>query len=462
MSNRLQASFRDPSGFMFIEDGILYRQVNNEYKLEYKKLIECGLLNDLTESRLVVRSPEIDDIQNSSADGFMILKPEKIPFISYPYEWSFSQYKEAALLTLTILRKAFSKGFVLKDASAYNVQFLRGSAIFIDTLSFETYVPGTPWIAYRQFCKHFLAPIALMSLVDLRLSGLMKVFIDGIPLDLASTLLKKRGFFNLGLVMHIHSHAVLENRYADEEKGVSTISKKINKNGFIGIIDSLETTIKNLKLSPKIKTEWSNYYSTTNYSDLSFDVKKEMVAKYISICEPSTIWDFGGNNGEFSRIASAHKRNTITFDIDPLSVEQNYHLLKSNHEELILPLVLDLTNPSPAIGWQNKERDSLSDRGPVDCIMALALIHHLAITNNVPLARLAEYFSSLTRFLIIEFIPKTDSKVQKLLATRRDIFVNYSIEGFRTEFSNYFSIVEEQIIAGSERTLFLLKNTQLK
>ena len=456
MSQKLSSSFRDPSGFIFRKDGKIFRQINTQYQAEYESLISSGLLKSLTLSGLLIPAPEIDMQPADPTFAYKVLQPVELPFISYPYEWSFSQYKDAALATLEIQKRAYSRGFALKDASAYNMQFHEGKPVFIDTLSFETFKEGEPWVAYKQFCQHFLAPLALMSLVDIRLSQLMRVYIDGIPLDLASKLLPGSSKFNLGLNLHIHTHAAAQLKYADNPVAKKDIKGQMGRNAFLGLIDSLESTIKGLTLKG-VKTEWAEYYDATNYSDSSLAEKGKLVEAYLSRIKPSTVWDLGANTGYFSRIASDKGIFTAAFDIDPMAVEQAYQVMKEKKEKQILPLVIDLTNPSPSIGWHNAERDSFLQRGPVDCVMALALIHHLAISNNVPLPILANFFASVGKYLIIEFVPKDDSQVERLLATREDIFPTYNIQGFEATFTTLFKILDAQPIGGSKRTLYLLE-----
>jgi len=352
-NKKLSSSFRDPSGFLFFRDGLIYRQVNTIYKENYDRLINSGLYETLVHGELLISHDEVDVGQARSDKIYKIIKPELIPFISYPYEWCFSQLKDAALTTLKIQKKSLDFGMSLKDCSAYNIQFRKGKPVFIDTLSFEKYREGQPWVAYRQFCHHFLAPLALMSYKDIRLNQLFRVYLDGVPLDLASSLLPFRT--------------------------------------------------------------------------------------------------------RFSRIASDKGIQTISFDIDPAAVEKNYLECVRKGETNIFPLLLDLTNPSPNIGWENQERMSLFERGPADTVFALALIHHLAISNNLPLNKIANLLSRVCNSLIIEFVPKRDSQVQRLLSTREDIFPDYIEQVFEGEFLKYFTIENSVRIRDSERTLYLMQ-----
>lgn len=453
----LGASFRDPNGFLFSRGGILYRQVNRAYGDNYARLMESGLYEKLVKAGLLVSHTEVDENPADPSLAFKVIRPQRLPFISYPYEWSFGQLKDAALATLSIQKRALKAGMSLKDASAYNIQFLDGKPILIDTLSFEAYREGEPWVAYRQFCQHFLAPLALMAHCDVRLGQLLRVHIDGIPLDLASRLLPARTRLDFGLGTHIHVHARAQVRYADADVKQERVKRQMSRNAFIGLVESLEGTVRKLEWRPA-GTEWGNYYDITNYSNTAFTHKKEIIAGWLDKVKPASVWDLGANNGEFSRLASERGVPTVAFDIDPAAVEQDYQRVKSAKEKNLLPLVLDLTNPSPALGWANEERDAFSQRGPVDAVFALALIHHLAISNNVPLPRVAEFFHRLGKWLVIEFVPKGDSQVDKLLRSREDIFPDYTREGFERAFGDWFTIREKADVRDSKRQMYLLES----
>jgi len=446
-------SFRDPSGFLFRRDGRLYRQVNESYRSDYDRLMESGLYRDLTEEGLLVPHDETSEPQMSGG-GSIVIQPETIPFISYAYEWSFSQLQDAALATLSIEKKALEHGMSLKDASAYNIQFRGCRPVLIDTLSFEQYREGEPWVAYRQFCQHFLAPLALMSHTDVRLSQLLRVNIDGIPLDLASHLLPSKTRLALGLATHIHLHAQAQRRYAD--KPVKPAGRKMSRMAFLGLIDNLESTAKKLTWKP-VGTEWGDYYAATNYSDASLEHKAQILADCLERVNPKTVWDLGANTGRFSRIAADRGIPTVAFDIDPAAVEHDYLDCRKRDEKNLLPLLSDLTNPSPAIGWQNRERQSLIERGPCDTALALALVHHLAIGNNLPFNMIVDFLAGICRTLVIEFVPKSDSQVKRLLATREDIFPAYTREGFEQAFSARFAIIVSSPVKGSERTIYLME-----
>lgn len=445
---RIPGSFRDPSGYLFWKEKKLFRFIDTSYKKNFTWLISSGLYEKLANENLLIPHEQVSE---------QVIKPKLIPFISFPYEWSFSQLKDAALTTLAIQKIALEHGMQLKDASAYNIQFDLGKPIFIDTLSFEIYEENKPWVAYKQFCQHFFAPLALMAHTDIDLNKLFRVYIDGVPLSLASKLLPTKTHFNMALKLHIHMHAKSQKKYEDCTDHKKTM-RPFTLTSLKGLIDSLETAIKKMTWLPA-GTEWAEYYQDDSYTQKAFEDKKKLVSNFLQNIQPKTVWDLGGNDGTFSRLALEQKSHVVTFDIDPASVEKNYLQLKKHRSQHILPLLLDLTNPSPGIGWHHQERSSLAERGPVDLVMALALVHHLAISNNVPLKNIANFFSSLGKYLIIEFVPKEDKKVQKLLATRKDIFSEYNETAFETSFSDFFKIVEKRLIRDSKRTLYLMEKT---
>ncbi|MFY0644762.1 MAG: SAM-dependent methyltransferase [Bacteroidia bacterium] len=450
--SRHPSSFRDPSGFIFTQGSRLLRQINAVAKTDYDLMMSSGLYDYLVKKELLVAHKEVENIHS---DAYKTLEPDHIPFISYPYEWSFDQLKDAALLTLRIQKIALKHGMTLKDSSAYNVQFCKGKPIFIDSLSFEKYKEGKPWDAYKQFCQHFLAPLALASYKDIRLNKLMQTFIDGVPLDLASTLLPSRTKLKFSFLSHIHWHAKTQVKHADKAKDQKKIAK-VSQTGLLGIISNLKGTIEKLSWNSG-DTEWGDYYNNTNYSEGSFEQKMIIIQEYLNTLEAKSLWDLGANDGTFSMIAANLGIETLACDIDPIAVNKNYLKVKNEGITNMHPLLMDLTNPSPDLGWAHTERDSLQSRGPADCIMALALVHHLAISNNLPMELIATYFGKLGKHLIIEFVPKGDSKVDTLLSTRDDIFPNYTYEGFEKAFSSVFDLMEKRSIDGSDRTLYLYK-----
>lgn len=452
------SSFRDPSGYLFWQEKKLYRVVTDKYIDTYETIKQSGLFDSLRAEKKIVEFKEqsVENFSLAAKNASLILEPDILPFISYPYEWSFSQLKDAAMLTLDLHIAGLKNNFLLKDASAFNVQFLNGKPIFIDHLSFGLCEKYAVWPAYGQFCRHFLAPLVLMSKVDPGLNFLLKQYIDGIPLPLARKLLPVRKALSFGLFIHFLCHANSQKKYADKGEVLKT-AKKLSPVQMLNFAYSLKETISSLIWQPK-GTEWIEYYLETNYSNSAMQNKIELISYFVKkIPYIKMLWDFGANTGMMSRAIQKYAEHIICFDIDAAAVEENYLQVKKNSETKILPLVMDFTNPSPAIGFASQERDSLSNRGKADLGIALALIHHLSISNNIPFAYLANYFSLLCNYLIIEFIPKEDSQVQRLLLSRNDIFSEYTFENFVKEFSMRFEIISRKSIVDSKRILFLMK-----
>ena len=450
----LSCSFRDPSGFLFRSNGALYRTVKTCYKDHYDHLMNSGLYEALLTEGLLIPHAETPTKLDDSEDTYKSIRPEYVSFISYPYEWSFSQLKDAALTTLKIQRMALNYGMTLKDASAYNIQFKYGSPLLIDTLSFTHYYPGEAWVAYRQFCQHFLAPLALMCHKDHRLCQLLRVYIDGIPLDLASSLLPFRTRLQFSLLAHIHLHAKSQLHHANKAQPIrnGTLSQK----SLLGMIENLEAGIQALTLQNS-NSEWTNYYQDNSYSQEGIEEKERLVESFLDDIDVANLWDLGSNTGRFSRLAATRGIPTVSFDSDHACVENNYLECRKTGVTHVLPLILDLTNPSPNVGWANHERMSIIERGPADTILALALIHHLAIANNLPLTRISQFFNQLCNTLIIEFVPKNDIQVKRLLATREDIFNDYDQEQFEVAFQKHFVLERAEKISTTQRMLYLMR-----
>jgi hypothetical protein len=448
-------SFRDPLGFVFMREGVLYRQINEGARRDYEQLVQSGLYEKLSRSGDLVPHEEVSANISPNQAAYRVIRPERVDFISYPYEWCFSQLKDAALLTLALQKTAMAHGMRLKDATPYNVAFWRGRPVWIDTLSFEVPEPRTPWVAYRQFCETFLAPLALVSQVDVRLLDLVRSHIDGVPLDLASALLPRRSRLRPGLLMHVHLHATAQRRIRDGGEPQRR-AVRLSETALTGLIDSLEGTVRRLQWRAP-DTTWGSYYEATNYSPGAFARKRDIVERWIDRVSPASVWDLGANDGTFSRLASSRGIMTVAFDVDPVAVEKNYLQAVEASDRHMLPLRLDLTNPSGGYGWANAERQSLADRGPADLALVLALVHHLAIGHNVPLPRIAEYLAQICRSLVIEFVPKHDSQVQRMLASRADIFDGYTQEAFEAAFSTYFAVEEGAPVEDSVRTLYLMR-----
>lgn len=446
------SSFRDRDGFIFYKNGSIYRAIQPAYKNTWDLLTASSFFNDLIKENKTVSFTE--EAGTSLFPGaYKILNVQKIPFVSYPVEWTFAQLKKAALLTLSIQKKALQHNFTLKDASAYNIQFIGNKAIFIDTLSFDQYKNGEPWHAYKQFCQHFLGPLLLCHYGLAETKSLFLTYIDGIPLNISSALLPLKSRFNLLAYTHIHLHARFEKKHAAQTESKKTLS--ISKARSLTLIEHLEQGIKSLEVK-KTATNWTDYYESFSYSANGYAVKKAFIEKHAAALKNDLCVDLGANTGEFSELVSKHFNYVMACDNDA-EVVSAIQLKKIKN---LLPLHVDLTNPTPAFGWNSTERQSFIERiKKADLTLALALVHHLCIGNNVPLAQLAGFFADTFKYLIIEFVPKTDVQVKKLLVTKKDIFDDYTSANFKLAFSKYFTVLDQQSIPDSEREIFLLKKT---
>jgi len=453
---KISGSYKDPSGYVFIKDGQVFRRVNECYLDTYHQVRDSGLFQELIDKRLLIEHEVVSE--QGSDDPHIIIKPRMIGFVSYPYEWSFSQLKDAALATLEIQRTAISYGFTLKDAHGFNMQFEDGVPVLIDTLSFDRW-EHAPWVAYRQFCESFLIPLALMRYRSPYLNNLLTRFLNGVPLEIGSGLLPLRTRRSLPLLMHVHLHAgrkATNGKAADASQRLKS-SRRFSEESMQGLCMSLEKAVRNLS-PPKAGSVWDDYYrSSCIYSNAAFDQKRRFIDSILQNQHLSVVWDLGCNTGEFSLLAADHSDLVVAIDSDHACVERLYQQCKREKITNILPLQMDLANPSPSLGWNLQERQSLPERGECDLAFALALIHHLCISANIPLEYVARFLGGVSRRLIIEFVPKEDPQVQVLLASREDIFASYDREAFESAFSQYFRILNTEQLSDSSRIIYCME-----
>jgi len=456
---RLPGSYRDPSGFLFKKDGTLHRYVARSYGPHYDALMGTGLYDELKAAELLIPHEEVFLSEPAVRDACRVLVPELVPFVSYPYEWCFGQLKAAALCTLELQRRALARGMILKDASAYNVQFRRGRAIWIDTLSFEVYREGEPWIAYHQFCEHFLAPLLLMSRVHVDAGRLLREYLDGVPLELAVRVLGGRAALSPAVFMHVRLLARSVRRFADTSSAVRSKPARVGRAGLAALIESLAAAVRGMEWKPA-GTPWADYETTHGYAAESLAAKRAILAQWLPGLSARTVWDLGANTGEFSKLAVQAGASAIAFDADSAAVELNYRRLTAEGESRILPLVMDLANPSPSLGWDLRERLSLVERGPADVLLVLALLHHLAISRNLPFELIAEFLARIGNHIIIEYVPKEDPQVQRLLRSREDVFSGYDRQAFERAFCRFFRVVDHAALPVSGRVLYSMARNQ--
>ncbi len=452
----LPASFRDRDGRLFTESGVLYRRVHPSYEPHYAQLMSSGLYRKLTDEKQLVAHEECPVPPDLAGVASRVLRPFRLPVISYPFEWCFDQLKDAALLTLQIQKTALAHGMTLKDASAYNVQFHEGRPVFIDTLSFQTHVDGDSWAAYRQFCRHFLAPLALMSYRGAEHGRLLRADLEGLSLGLASAALPWTSRLNLHLLLHLHAHADSERAAGASAPARPGASASMTRSALLALVESLQNAVRGLRLK-NTRNVWTRYYGQThNYADAGLEEKEAAVKNLLDRISFSKVWDIGANTGRFSRLCAERSALTLALDSDPECVNELYTGLRSEANPFLFPLVYDAADPSPAMGWALEERDSLEARFRPELILALALVHHLVIGRNLTWEQLAGRWSRTAKHLIVEFVPKSDSQIARLLAHRKDVFTDYDEPSFLAAFGGHYRIEASAAIQPNGRKLFLM------
>ena len=451
------ASFKDPSGQIFYDNHKIYRSIFKSGIKDYEAARDAGIFNKLIEAELLISHSE-QRLEDFYPKGTVYcLNHPLLPTVSYPWEWSFSMLKDAALAHLDIMETIVPEGFWLRDANAFNIQYDGKRLRLIDTLSIGRRIPESPWVGYRQFCSHFIAPLALAAYCDIRMLALWRNYLDGFPLDFAKNLLPHRKQYLSRLIFHLTLHSRLqESSTKKDHLNTQTVKKlpKVSDRALMGLIRSLRNTVEAINWHGASKI-WKEYADIRTYDDHDVSKKSEFVNNVIDRVHPKTVWDLGGNTGEFSFLAASKGAFVVSIDGDPACTEYIYTQLQNEKKQLsILPLTMDLSNPSPALGWDNQERSSLSERGPADLIMALALVHHLVFSNNVPMTHIAKWLNRLTNHLLIEFIPTEDPMVQRLLRNRRGEHLPYSKDTFLSSFGKWFDVIDKTELMNS-RELFL-------
>ena len=350
------SSFRDPAGFIFTYQNKLYRQVNAAGAADYDLLMSSGLYAELTRRQWLVQHEEETDAALIPDEAHKVLLPEQIPHISYPYEWSFHMFKDAAVLTLQIALLAIKHGMTLKDATPFNIQFYKGKPLFIDTLSFERYVPGKPWVAYRQFCEMFAGPLVLAQYNGNAALRFLQTFIDGIPVQQVAKMLPFRSYFNGLCLLDFHLQSLVVSKSVSSNKGY-----QFSKGKYVNLLRHLKQGFAGLK-GPKGKTTWDDYYDVTIASDTYLAEKDRLFREFLSAVEAETAIDLGANNGYFFFIMAEKGMQVTATDFDSNSIDHLYQRMQKEGIKNVLPLIVDLTNPSPAIGWGNKERSAFITR----------------------------------------------------------------------------------------------------
>ena len=384
---------------------------------------------------------------------------ERIPFVSYPYEWPFSMLKDAALLQLDLNLAAIEVDMISKDSSPYNVQFKGAKPVFVDVGSFERLREGEPWVGYRQFCMLYLYPLLLQSVKDVSYHALLRGAIDGITPAQMRGMVSFRDRFRKGFYLNVFLHAKLEARHGDRGKEVKAEFKKagFKKELIVANLRRMRKLVAGLEWSPP-QGVWVAYGERNSYTDDDAKRKDEFVREVATSKGWGLTWDIGCNNGRYSRIAAEGSRQVLAVDYDQGPVELLYRTLREEGDEKILPLTMNLADPSPGLGWRGQERRSLPDRGAPDLLLALALIHHVTIAANVPVAEFVDWLAGLGTSLVIEFPTREDPMVQKLLAPKRDgLHPDYERESFERVLSQAFDVERRERLESGTRLLYFAR-----
>lgn len=452
-------SFRDHTARIFHRNGNVYRALSAEALEQWQALRGSRLLQDFQESGKIVKTEAADldseDLASLPGDWVAVLQHSVIPFISYPYEWSFGMLKECAILQLELLRRSIAEDLILKDSTPYNFQWQGAFPVFIDIASFEKLNPGEPWVGYRQFCQLFLFPLLLEAYKQVSFQPWLRGSLEGIePMDFLSVM-SFRDLFRAGVFTHGFLQAKAEQRYAQTDRDVKADLKSagFRRELILSNIRRLEKLVRRLDWK-KRRSTWSEYAECNSYQEQDREMKVAFVSDIVHTRPWKLAWDLGCNTGRFSRIAAENAGYVVAVDADHLAVERLYQQLKSEDNRSILPLVGNLADPSPGLGWRNLERATLAERGKPDLILFLALIHHLAITANIPLLELVQWLASLGSDIVIEFVSKQDAMVQKLLRNKVDQYPDYEKSIFESLLKRYFRVEKSQELHSGTRTLY--------
>jgi SAM-dependent methyltransferase len=448
-------SFRDPESRVFYAGDEVYRALSPDGLSDFDALRGTGLLDD----DRVVRTELAQDTE--AVRGLLVHEPaavlrhERIPFVSYPYEWTFSMLKDAALMQLDLLLAALDHDLVLKDSTPYNVQFKGARPVFVDVGSFERMREGEPWVGYRQFCMLYLYPLLLQTLKGVPFHPWLRGSIDGIRPAEMRGLLSFRDRFRRGIFTNVFLHARLEARYADRPDQVKQEVRRVfKKELFVANVRKMRKLVARLAWDPP-EGVWTAYGERNSYTDDDARRKDEFVREVATSREWNLVWDIGCNNGRYSRIAAEGARTVVAVDADQGPVELLYRDLRSEASERILPLTMNLADPSPGLGWRGLERRALADRGTPDLVLALALVHHVAISANVPVKEFVDWLATLGCALVIEFPTREDPMVKKLLAPKREgLHPDYELGFFERTLSEAFEVERSERLESGTRVLY--------
>jgi ribosomal protein L11 methylase PrmA len=429
------ASFRDPSGHVYRIDGQIYRTVTDRALDDFEALRASGVYDELAAAGKVVAAEIVEGKipEPLRRKARVVLKHPTLPFISYPYEWSFAALKAAALHHLEVHQAALERGMTLSDASAYNIQFIGARPIFIDTLSFRPYREGEYWTGHRQFCEQFLIPLLLRAMFGTPHNDWYRGSLEGIRTADFTRLLPWHRKLSWNVLSQLVLPTAFEGsaRRGDISVSSSTLrSAKFPLAAYQGLLRRLHKWIAGLAPRDRRPTVWQNYSLENTYGPEEAEAKRAFVRDFIEAEKPATVWDLGCNAGDYSEVAlQSGAQYVVGWDFDQGALDAGF-ARASERNLAFTPLYFDATNPAPDQGWAQEERRGMGGRGPADAVLALAFVHHLAIAKNLPLPRIARWLTGLARSGVVEFVPKEDQMVQAMLRLREDIFPDYGLDRF--------------------------------
>ena len=460
-------SYRDRDGRVFADgEGGICRALSAGALTEWNVVRQSRFFREAVAAQRVISTETLSDSPEMSdglgeGDWAGVLRHAVVPFVSYPYEWSFGMLQDAARLHLELLEQALAEDITLKDGTAYNVQWFGTRPVFIDVASFERHVPGQAWAGYRQFCQTFLYPLLLQSYKHIPFQPWLRGCLDGITPQECWNLMSFRDFFRRGVPAHVWLHSKLQSSRTveDVDNSRALSASGFSKDLILANVAGLKRLIGGLRWNPAPST-WSEYGAATVYTPVDRQAKEEFVGRVVHSQHWKIVWDIGCNTGAYSRIAAENADLVVAMDADYLAVERLYQALKANPQQgaaPILPLVNNLVDPSVGLGWRGAERKALLDRGRPNLTLCLALIHHLVIGHGVPLREFLECLAGWGTSLIIEFVSKQDPMVKRLLRGRRDNYADYEPEVFERWLSELFDVVHSEPLATGYRTLYFAK-----